>query len=68
MIDKRSAGLMIEELGNHFANYEKLLETCQFAWDTLSDLTTDEFSKGGDKELRDRLSQAIFDCTGERPA
>ena len=36
-----------------------LLKACQFALQELNDMTTDEFSRGADKAVRDRLSNVI---------
>ena len=36
-----------------------LLEACQFALDKLNRMTTDEFSKGGDKATREKLEQVL---------
>ena len=36
-----------------------LLEACEFAINKLNEMTTDEFSKGGDKAIREKLLQAI---------
>ena len=38
-----------------------LLNACKFALSELEEMTTDEFSKGGDKALRDMLEKAIRD-------
>ena len=36
-----------------------LLEACKFAFNELNAMTTDEFSKGGDKAIREKLAQAL---------
>ena len=37
----------------------EMLEVCQFALEKLNRMTTDEFSKGGDKEIREKLDRVI---------
>lgn len=37
----------------------ELLETCIFAKNKLERLTTDEFFRGGDKEIRNKLNEVI---------
>ncbi len=37
-----------------------LLSAAKFMIDTLADLTTEEFSRGGDKEAREALTAAIM--------
>ena len=44
----------------------ELLEACVFTRKVLGDLTTDEFSKGGDKPARNKLDIAIANAGGER--
>jgi hypothetical protein len=41
---------------------EKLLDACEFALTTLSGLSSEEFSAGGDRIARDRLVQAITEA------
>ena len=38
-----------------------LLDACKFALSELEEMTSDEFSKGGDKALREKLELAIRD-------
>ena len=42
-----------------------LLAACEFALDRLENMTTGEFSSGGDKEARELLAAAIAKATGE---
>jgi len=42
-----------------------LLDACKFALKELEEMTTDEFSLGADKAVRDRLGQAIALVEGE---
>ena len=37
----------------------EMLEVCQFALKKLNRMTTDEFSKGGDKEIREKLDRVL---------
>ena len=37
----------------------EMLEVCQFALEKLNRMTTDEFSKGGDKEIREKLDRVL---------
>lgn len=43
----------------------ELLATLKFALAEISDMTTDAFSKGADKEARDRMKQAIAKAEGD---
>ena len=43
----------------------KLLLECKIVLKELEEITTDEFSRGADKALRDRLEQAITFAEGE---
>jgi len=39
--------------------HDELLEACRLTLDILDNITTDNFSKGGDKPAREALEQAI---------
>ena len=43
-----------------------LLAACRFALKELEEMTTDEFSKGGDQAAREILEKAIRDTEGDR--
>jgi len=38
---------------------KELLDTCEFALSEMNNMTTDEFSLGKDKPIRERLEQTI---------
>ena len=48
-------------------NADKLLAACKFALEKLNTLTTAEYSKGGDKEVRQVLKEAIDAAAGYHP-
>lgn len=43
-----------------------LLKACEDTLDTLNDMTTHEFQRGGDKAIRAQLEAAILKATEER--
>ena len=47
------------EIANAVNMHDELVEAIQFSLDLLDDLTTEDFSLGKDKPMRDRLQQAL---------
>ena len=43
----------------------EMFEAIKFAFDELEDMTTDEFSRGADKAVRDKLLKALAKVRGE---
>ena len=44
---------------NYLEWMEEAEEILRFTYQRLSDMTTDEFSKGGDKDIRDRIENFL---------
>ena len=53
-----------EEVARLIAAAPQLLKALEFAIGELEDMTTDEFSRGADKAVRDRLEQALAAAKG----
>ena len=52
-------GAQIMKTKNYLEWMEEAEEILRFTYQRLSDMTTDEFSKGGDKDIRDRIENFL---------